>query len=146
MMGVFDLVGTTLSGWLSDRYDSRILLFCYYFFRGLSLLYLPYSDFTFYGLSMFTVFYGLDWIATVPPTLRLASDAFGKKNAPVVFGWITASHQLGGGLAASGAGLLRTEFGEYTEAFMIAGLACAITAIMVLFIGRGKIGTRAAVA
>lgn len=146
MMGLFDLVGTTLSGWLSDRYDSRVLLFCYYFFRGLSLLYLPYSDFTFYGLSMFTVFYGLDWIATVPPTLRLASDAFGKKNAPVVFGWITASHQLGGGLAASGAGLLRTEFGEYTEAFLIAGLACAITAIMVLFIGRGKLGARAAVA
>ena len=141
MMGVFDLVGTTLSGWLSDRYDSRILLFCYYFFRGLSLLYLPYSDFTFYGLSLFTVFYGLDWIATVPPTLRLASDAFGKKDAPIVFGWITASHQLGGGLAASGAGYLRTEFGEYTEAFLIAGLACAITAIMVLFIGRGRGGS-----
>jgi predicted MFS family arabinose efflux permease len=141
MMGVFDLVGTTLSGWLSDRYDSRILLFCYYFFRGLSLLYLPYSDFTFYGLSLFTVFYGLDWIATVPPTLRLASDAFGKKDAPIVFGWITASHQLGGGLAASGAGFLRTEFGEYTEAFLIAGLACAVAAIMVLFIGRGRAGS-----
>jgi MFS family permease len=138
MMGVFDLVGTTLSGWLSDRYDSRILLFCYYFFRGISLLFLPYTDFTFYGLSMFAVFYGLDWIATVPPTVRLTTDAFGKRDAPIVFGWITAGHQLGGGVAASGAGLLRTEFGSYMEAFLIAGLACAITAIMVLMIGRGK--------
>lgn len=142
MMGVFDLVGTTASGWLSDRYDSRLLLFCYYFFRGLSLLYLPYSDFTFYGLSIFSVFYGLDWIATVPPTVRLATDAFGRKDAPIVFGWITASHQLGGGLAASGAGLLRTEFGAYTDAFLIAGLACAVASIMVLMIGRGR--TRAA--
>jgi predicted MFS family arabinose efflux permease len=137
-MGIFDLVGTTLSGWLSDRYDSRVLLFCYYFFRGLSLLYLPYSDFTFYGLSMFTVFYGLDWIATVPPTVRLANDAFGKKDAPIVFGWITASHQLGGGLAASAAGIMRTEFGSYTDAFLIAGLACAVASIMVLMIGRGR--------
>jgi predicted MFS family arabinose efflux permease len=140
MMGLFDLVGTTASGWLSDRYDSRVLLFCYYFFRGLSLLFLPYTDFTFYGLSAFAVFYGLDWIATVPPTLRLATDAFGRKDAPIVFGWITAGHQMGAGLAASGAGLLRTELGDYTEAFLIAGLACAITAIMVLMIGRGKGG------
>lgn len=138
MMGVFDLVGTTLSGWLSDRYDSRVLLFCYYFFRGLSLLFLPYSDFTVYGLSLFAVFYGLDWIATVPPTVRLTTDAFGKRDAPIVFGWITAGHQVGAGVAASGAGFLRTEFGAYTEAFLIAGLACAITAILVLMIGRGR--------
>lgn len=140
MMGVFDLVGTTASGWLSDRYDSRVLLFCYYFFRGVSLLFLPFSDFTFYGLSMFAVFYGLDWIATVPPTVRLTTDAFGKKDAPVVFGWISAGHQMGAGLAASGAGFLRTEFGTYTDAFLIAGFACAMTAIMVLMIGRGKGG------
>jgi predicted MFS family arabinose efflux permease len=138
MMGVFDLVGTTASGWLSDRYDSRVLLFCYYFFRGLSLLFLPYSDFTFYGLSTFAVFYGLDWIATVPPTVRLTTDAFGRKDAPVVFGWITAGHQIGAGIAASGAGLLRTELGSYMEAFLVAGFACAITAIMVLMIGRGR--------
>jgi predicted MFS family arabinose efflux permease len=138
MMGMFDLVGTTLSGWLSDRYDSRVLLFCYYFFRGLSLLFLPFSNFTFYGLSAFALFYGLDWIATVPPTVRLTTDAFGRKDAPVVFGWITAGHQIGAGLAASGAGFLRTELGSYMEAFLIAGFACAITAILVLMIGRGK--------
>ncbi|MGE5537066.1 MAG: MFS transporter [Gemmatimonas sp.] len=137
-MGLFDLIGTTASGWLSDRYDSRVLLFCYYFFRGLSLLYLPYSDFTFYGLSMFSVFYGLDWIATVPPTVKLATDAFGKQQAPIVFGWIVAGHQLGGGVAASGAGLLRTVFGSYLEAFLIAGFACAIAALMSLMVGRGR--------
>jgi sugar phosphate permease len=137
-MGIFDLVGTTLSGWLSDRYDSRVLLFCYYFFRGLSLLYLPFSEYTFYGLSLFTVFYGLDWIATVPPTVRLTTEAFGKQEAPIVFGWIVAGHQLGGGVAASGAGLLRTIFGGYLEAFLIAGFACAIAAMMSLMVGRGR--------
>ena len=79
MMGAFDLVGTILSGWLSDRYDSRYLLCWYYAARGLSLAWLPSSDFTLYGLSLFAVFYGLDWIATVPPTVRLASQAFGKR-------------------------------------------------------------------
>ncbi|HTI88574.1 MAG TPA: MFS transporter [Alphaproteobacteria bacterium] len=140
-MGIFDLIGTTASGWLSDRYDSRVLLFCYYFFRGLSLLYLPYSEYSFYGLSMFSVFYGLDWIATVPPTVRLTTEAFGKQRAPIVFGWIVAGHQLGGGMAASGAGVLRTMFGSYLEAFLIAGFACAIAAMMSLMIGRGRART-----
>src|SRR5208282_5220981 len=79
-MGIFDIIGTTLSGWLSDRYSSRALLFWYYGLRGLSLLYLPYSGFDFYSLSIFAVFYGLDWIATVPPTVRLISDAFGRQD------------------------------------------------------------------
>ena len=84
MMGVFDLLGTTASGWLTDRCDARVLLFIYYGLRGLSLLYLPYTDFSFYGLSLFAVFYGLDWIATVPPTLRLTNAAFGDRAAPIV--------------------------------------------------------------
>ena len=74
MMGIFDFVGTIVSGWLSDRYDNRWLLFWYYGLRGLSLLFLPFTDFTFYGLSLFAVFYGLDWIATVPPTVKLAAE------------------------------------------------------------------------
>ncbi len=140
MMGIFDLIGTTVSGWLSDRYDNRWLLFWYYGLRGLSLIYLPYSDFTFYGLSLFAVFYGLDWIATVPPTVRLTTDIFGKQDAPIIFGWIFAGHQLGAAVAASGAGLLRTTLDGYLEAFIIAGIACVITALFVLRIGRGARG------
>ena len=82
MMGFFDLVGTTASGWLTDRYDPRKLLFAYYGLRGLSLIYLPFANFTFRGLSLFAVFYGLDWIATVPPTLALSNRVFGSKRAP----------------------------------------------------------------
>ena len=97
MMGVFDLFGTTISGWLSDRYDNRALLFVYYGLRGLSLLFLPFSTFSFYGLSLFAVFYGLDWIATVPPTVRLSAQQFGKERASIAFGWIYAGHMLGAG-------------------------------------------------
>ena len=88
LMGVFDFVGTILSGWLSDRYDNRYLLFWYYGLRGLSLLFLPSSTFSLYGLSIFAIFYGLDWIATVAPTVKLASQEFGRERAPLVFGWI----------------------------------------------------------
>jgi predicted MFS family arabinose efflux permease len=137
-MGIFDLIGTTGSGWLSDRYDSRWLLFWYYGLRGLSLIYLPYSEYSFYGLSLFAVFYGLDWIATVPPTVRLTTDAFGKQDAPVIFGWILAGHQLGAAVAASGAGTLRTVLGDYLEAFIIAGFFCVVTAFLVLLIGRTR--------
>ena len=108
MMGVFDFFGTIASGWLSDRYDNRALLFWYYGLRGLSLLYLPFSAFSFYGLSLFGAFYGLDWIATVPPTVRLSARAFGKEKAGVAFGWIFAAHQLGAATAAFGAGLSRS--------------------------------------
>jgi MFS family permease len=138
MMGIFDLIGTTASGWLSDRYDSRWLLFWYYGLRGLSLIYLPYSDYSFYGLSLFAVFYGLDWIATVPPTVRLTTDIFGKQDAPVIFGWIVAGHQMGAAVAASGAGALRTALDGYFEAFLIAGIICALTALLVLMIGRER--------
>ena len=104
-MGIFDLFGTTLSGWLTDRWDSRRLLFAYYGLRGLSLMLLPHALVEAgSGLNVFTVFYGLDWIATVPPTVRLAADAFGKDDAPIVFGWVMAAHQVGAGLAALGVG------------------------------------------
>ncbi|OWJ66528.1 MFS transporter [Inquilinus limosus] len=137
-MGIFDLIGTTASGWLSDRYSSRWLLFWYYGLRGLSLIYLPFSGFSFYGLSIFAVFYGLDWIATVPPTLKLTNDAFGKDDAPVVFGWIAASHQVGAATAAFGAGVIRTAMDGYLLAFLIAGVICVGAAFMVLAIGRGQ--------
>lgn len=132
MMGAFDLVGTILSGWLSDRYDNRKLLFWYYSLRGLSLLWLPYSEFTLYGLSLFAMFYGLDWIATVPPTVRLVATTFGKEKAGMVFGWIFAAHQLGAAVAAYGAGQVRTLLLTYNPALLAAGAACLVAALMVL--------------
>ena len=107
-IGMFDFVGTIASGWLADRYDNRWLLFWYYGLRGLSLVFLPFTDFTFFGLSMFAVFYGLDWIATVPPTVRLTAQRFGAERANLVFGWIFAGHQIGAAVAAFAAGLSRT--------------------------------------
>jgi sugar phosphate permease len=137
-MGVFDLVGTTLSGWLTDRYSSRVLLCMYYGFRGLSLLYLPYSNFDAASLSVFAVFYGLDWIATVPPTVRLISDIFGKRDAPIVFGWVLVGHQFGAGFIAFVAGAMRADLGSYVGPFLIAGGLCVVTAFYVLRIGRGR--------
>jgi sugar phosphate permease len=134
MMGVFDFVGTIGSGWLSDRIDNRWLLFWYYGLRGLSLLYLPFTDFTFYGLSLFAVFYGLDWIATVPPTVKLIADRFGRERAGMVFGWVFAGHQIGAASAAFGAGLTRTELGTYLPAFFFAGALCIVAALAVLTI------------
>jgi len=137
LMGVFDFFGTVASGWLSDRFNSRTLLFWYYGLRGLSLLYLPLSGFEPMALAVFAVFYGLDWIATVPPTVKLTADAFGPARAPMVFGWIFAAHQLGAGFAASGAGVIRTEFGSYMLAFQAAGILCIIAALA-LVIGRRR--------
>lgn len=128
MMGVFDLFGTTLSGYLSDRYDNRKLLLGYYGLRGLSLMWLPYSDFTLVGLSMFAMFYGLDWIATVPPTVKLSAAEFGKERAGLVFGWVFAAHQLGAATAAYLAGLSRTVLLTYDPALIGAGLACLLAA------------------
>jgi sugar phosphate permease len=136
MMGVFDFAGTVGSGWLSDRFDNRWLLFWYYGLRGLSLLYLPFTDFTFYGLSLFAVFYGLDWIATVPPTVKLIADRFGRERAAIVFGWVFAGHQIGAATAAFGAGFSRTEFASYLPAFFIAGALCLIAAGLVLTIAK----------
>jgi MFS family permease len=136
LMGFFDLFGTTFSGWLTDRFDPRKLLFFYYGLRGLSLIYLPYSDFSLVGLSVFAVFYGLDWLATVPPTVRIANEAFGEKNAPLVFGWVAAGHQLGAACAALFAGFMRSAQGDYLQAFMIAGATGIVAAVLSLMIGR----------
>jgi predicted MFS family arabinose efflux permease len=134
MMGAFDLVGTIMSGWLSDRYDNRKLLFWYYLLRGLSLIWLPHSEFSIYGLSIFAMFYGLDWIATVPPTVRLAGNAFGPVKAGMAFGWIFAAHQLGAATAAYGAGFARTMLLTYSPAIYAAGGACVVAAIAVMMI------------
>ncbi len=134
MMGAFDLVGTTLSGYLSDRFDNRKLLFWYYALRGVSLFWLPYSTFTLYGLSVFAMFYGLDWIATVPPTVKLAAQEFGKERAGMVFGWVFAAHQLGAAVAAYGAGLTRTLLLTYNPALFAAGAACLLAAALVMMI------------
>lgn len=135
LMGIFDFVGTVASGWLSDRVDNRWLLFWYYGLRGLSLLFLPYSDFTFYGLSLFAVFYGLDWIATVPPTVRLTAERFGRERANLVFGWVFAGHQIGAACAAFGAGYARSTLDTYLPAFFIAGLLCLGAAALVPALG-----------
>ncbi|MGJ4970965.1 MULTISPECIES: MFS transporter [unclassified Bradyrhizobium] len=135
-MGMFDFVGTIVSGWLSDRYDNRWLLFWYYGLRGLSLLFLPFTDFSFYGLSLFAMFYGLDWIATVPPTVRLTAQRFGPERANLVFGWVFAGHQLGAGTAAFGAGLSRTLLQSYLPAFFTAGALCIVAALLALAIAR----------
>ncbi len=135
-MGVFDFVGTVASGWLSDRYDNRWLLFWYYGLRGLSLLFLPFSDFSFVGLSLFAVFYGLDWIATVPPTVRLVAARFGRERANLVFGWVFAGHQLGAAAIAYGAGVSRTALASYLPAFFAAGLLCLLAALAILTLPR----------
>lgn len=129
LMGVFDFFGTLGSGWLSDRFDNRWLLFWYYGLRGLSLIYLPFSDFSLLGLTVFAMFYGLDWIATVPPTVKLTAERFGDGKANVVFGWIFAGHQLGGAAAAYGAGLTRTVTESYLPAFFTAGVLCLVAAL-----------------
>lgn len=135
-MGMFDIVGTIGSGWLSDRYDNRYLLFWYYGLRGLSLLFLPFTDFSFYGLSLFAMIYGLDWIATVPPTVRLTAQNFGPERASMVFGWIYAGHQLGAATAAFGAGVSRTALASYLPAFFTAGVLCIVAAAVTLMISR----------
>jgi MFS family permease len=133
MIGLFDFVGTVGSGWLSDRYDSRWLLFWYYGLRGLSLLYLPFSSFSFYELSIFAVFYGLDWVATVPPTVKLVADRFGDR-ANLVFGWVFAGHQLGAAFAAYGAGFTRSFYETYLPAFFAAGFLCLIAALSIVLV------------
>ena len=142
LMGIFDIAGTTASGWLSDRVPSRYLLFSYYLLRGLSLLFLPHTlAHSQSGLNWFAVFYGLDWVATVPPTVRLTSDCFGRENAGVIYGWIGASHQLGAALAAVGAGFIRTHAGDYRDAFWISGTVCFLTGVAFLFTA-GPLSTR----
>lgn len=139
VMGIFDFFGTIGSGWLSDRFDNRWLLFWYYGLRGLSLLFLPFSDFSFYGLSIFAVFYGLDWIATVPPTVKIAADRFGREKAGLVFGWVFAGHQLGAATAAYGAGLSRTALESYLPAFFIAGAFCLLASVLAITLKKSSL-------
>ena len=124
-IGIFDVAGTMISGWLTDRLDSRGLLF------------LPYAfGMQYFGLFLFIVFYGLDWVATVPPTVALTADTFGRRNLGVVYGWIFASHQLGAAAAAFASGAVRTYFGDYQLAFMTSGLLCLLAAGLVIRITR----------
>jgi predicted MFS family arabinose efflux permease len=138
-IGMFDLIGTIGSGWLSDRFDNRWLLVGYYGFRGLSLIWLPYSGFSLVGLSLFAMFYGLDFIATLPPSVRLTAQAFGRERAPLVFGWIFAGHQLGAGLMAWLTGLSHDVLASYLPGFFAAGVLCIVAALS-LWLLRGRKG------
>jgi MFS family permease len=144
LIGVFDIVGTIASGWLTDRVDSRYLLFGYYFFRGLSLLVVPalLGPHVHPSLFVFILFYGLDWVATVPPTVALCRQHFGVERAGVVFGWVFAAHMVGAGVAASYAGWVRTSLGDYFVAWMTAGALCLGAAALCLLIpSRGVEGS-----
>ncbi|WP_239096938.1 MFS transporter [Asanoa ferruginea] len=123
LIGLFDIAGTIASGWLTDRFDSRLLLGGYYALRGGSLLLLPalFGDSVRPSMVVFILFYGLDWVATVPPTVALCREYFGDRGA-VVFGWVFASHQIGAAVAASAAGLVRDQLGNYNLAWYVAGL------------------------
>ena len=141
MMGLFDLFGTIGSGFLTDRFDSRKLLFAFYGFRGLSLMTLPFiltENSSAITLSIFAVFYGLDWVATVPPTVKLATQILGREKVGMVFGWIACGHQLGAGVAAAGAGLIHTHYQSYFYAFLLSGIACLFAAVAAISVNRGK--------
>ncbi|MCW2993236.1 MAG: transporter, partial [Conexibacter sp.] len=130
-MGVLDIAGTTGSGWLTDRFPARRLLLVYYVGRGISLLILPFAlSAKGPALTAFTIFYGLDWIATVPPTVALVTQRFGREKGLVAFGWIFAGHQLGGAAAAFAAGAVRDSAGTYDGVFVVSGLLCFAAALM----------------
>ncbi|MFY1690359.1 MFS transporter [Plantactinospora sp. WMMB782] len=137
LVGLFDIAGTIASGWLTDRFDSRVLLAAYYALRGLSLMVLPslFGDSARPSMLVFVIFYGLDWVATVPPTVALCREYFGSSGA-VVFGWVFAAHQLGAAVAATGAGLIRDQLGSYTLAWYAAGALCAAAALFSMLLRR----------
>jgi predicted MFS family arabinose efflux permease len=139
LVGLFDIAGTILSGWLTDRVDSRILLGSYYFLRGMSLLVLPslFAATAHPSMVLFILFYGLDWVATVPPTVTLCREYFGDR-AAVVFGWVFASHQFGAAAAATAAGLVRDQLGAYTWAWYGAGALAVLASILSLMLFVGK--------
>ncbi|MDQ2803767.1 MAG: MFS transporter, partial [Pseudomonadota bacterium] len=143
-IGVFDLFGTTGSGWLTDRVDSRRLLFWYYGLRGLSLLWLPFSGFDMLSLSVFAIFFGLDFVATIPPTVALTTQVFGQRDGPVAVSWIVAAHQVGGSLAAIGAGEARSLTGSYMLAFAGSGVLCLVASLLVLRIASRPAGAAVA--
>ncbi|WP_339328924.1 MFS transporter [Sediminivirga luteola] len=137
LIGIFDILGTVFSGWLTDRIDPRFLLLAYYALRGGSLLLLPalLGPEVHPPMWAFIVFYGLDWVATVPPTIALCAQRFGQR-APVVFGWVFASHQIGAAIAAGGAGLLRDATGSYDAAWMMAAGLCGVGAVLSIAVAR----------
>ena len=134
LIGVFDVVGTIFSGYLTDRIDPRKLLFFYYLLRGLSLFLLPSILFSTLHPStlVFIIFYGLDWVATVPPTVLLCRQVLTPEKGAIIYGWVFAAHQVGGAIAAFGAAVLRIKFGDYAAAFYITGILCVITSYFVL--------------
>jgi predicted MFS family arabinose efflux permease len=140
MVGIFDVIGTLLSGYLTDKIDPRKLLFFYYLTRGLSLFLLPAIIFQTVHPStlVFIIFYGLDWVATVPPTIVLCRRILGPERGTVIYGWVFTGHQLGAATAALGAAVLRTHFGNYSIAFYISGEMCVLTSYLVLQIGNGN--------
>jgi MFS family permease len=140
LIGVFDVIGTLFSGWLTDKFDPRKLLFFYYSLRGLSLFLLPSILFANVHPStlVFVIFYGLDWVATVPPTIMLCRTILGPDRGTVIYGWVFAAHQIGGSIAALGAAVLRVKLGDYALSFYISGALCLITSYFVLQIAKGK--------
>jgi MFS family permease len=141
MMGVFNFIGTVCSGWLSDRFDNRILLAWYYGLRGLALIWLPFSSFDMLSLTLFAVFFGLDYVATVPPTVKLAALHFGPEKAAIVFGWAFAAHQLDSAVSAAMGGVWRDVAGSYGPAFITVGMisVSAALAVLTLHDARGRV-------
>ncbi|KAB1988438.1 MFS transporter [Streptomyces triticiradicis] len=139
VIGVFDVVGTVASGWFTDRFEPRRLLAVYYALRGISLLFLPMllAPSVHPPMVFFIVFYGLDWVATVPPTLALCREQYGEDSA-IVFGWVLASHQVGAALVAFLGGAARDRFGSYDVVWYASGALCAAAALMVLVIRRRR--------
>ena len=135
LVGLFDIAGTIASGWLTDRVDSRLLLGGYYALRGLSLLVLPalFAATAHPSMVIFILFYGLDWVATVPPTVTLCREYFGASGS-VVFGWVFASHQIGAAIAATAAGLVRDQLGTYNWAWYGAGTLAIIASLLSLML------------
>ena len=145
VVGAFSLVGSACSGWLCDRYSPRVLLFWYYGLRGLSLMVIPFTPFDDVSLGIFAVFYGLDWVATGPATFALTNEVFGRRDAPVIVSWIFTAHQVGGAIAAFGAGAVRSVSGSYLLAFLASGVACMLASMLVLRITpRGAVAPAAA--
>ena len=140
VVGIFDFVGTILSGWLTDRVNPVILLVFYYGLRGLALLTVPFvlGPSVEPPLLFFIVFYGLDWIATVPPTIELCRKFFGRVQSPAVYGWVFASHMIGAAIAASFAGAIRQTQGSYFIAWITAAVLCLVAAGSVLLLRRLK--------
>lgn len=140
MIGVFDVIGTLASGWLTDKVDSRYLLIVYYGLRGASLLFLPQllAPDVMPAMWMFIVFYGLDWVATVPPTVALCRQAFGADRSGIAFGWVFTSHMVGAGIGASVAGVIRQTQGDYRLAWYGAAALCLVAAASLFTVPRTR--------